>query len=54
MKKKLKANPHNRELFTKYVGKIIQHDFSHHLFSLPAKETWPHHKLFWKQGPQFQ
>ena len=31
---------HDREVLTNYVGEIIQHDSSHHLFSPPAKETW--------------
>jgi hypothetical protein len=40
MKRKPKADPHDREVLTKYVGEIIQHDSSHHLFSPPAKEKW--------------
>ena len=31
---------HDREVLTNYVGEIIQHDSSHHLFSPPAKEKW--------------
>jgi hypothetical protein len=40
MKRKPKTDPHAREVLTKYVGEIIQHDSSHHLFSPPAKEKW--------------
>jgi hypothetical protein len=40
MKRKPKTDPHDREVLTKYVGEIIQHDSSHHLFSPPAKEKW--------------
>jgi len=40
VKKKPKKDPHDREVLTKYVGEIIQHDSSHHLFSPPAKEKW--------------
>jgi hypothetical protein len=40
VKKKAKKDPHDREVLTKYVGEIIQHDSSHHLFSPPAKEKW--------------
>jgi len=40
VKKKPQKEPHDREVLTKYVGEIIQHDSSHHLFSPPAKEKW--------------
>jgi hypothetical protein len=40
MQRKPKTDPHDREVLTKYVGEIIQHDSSHHLFSPPAKEKW--------------
>jgi hypothetical protein len=40
IKRKPKTDPHDREVLTKYVGEIIQHDSSHHLFSPPAKEKW--------------
>ena len=39
MKKPPKA-VHDREVLTNYIGEIIQHDSSHHLFSPPAKEKW--------------
>jgi hypothetical protein len=38
--RKRKNNAHDREVLTNYVGEIIQHDSSHHLFSPPAKEKW--------------
>jgi hypothetical protein len=40
VKRKPKKDPHDREVLTKYVGEIIQHDSSHHLWSPPAKEKW--------------
>ena len=40
LKKKPKRDPHDREVLTNYIGEIIQHDSSHHLFSPPAKEKW--------------
>jgi hypothetical protein len=40
LKKKQKKAPHDREVVTKYVGEIIQHDSSYHLWSPPAKEKW--------------
>jgi len=35
-----KNNPHDREVLTNYVGEIIQHDSSYHLWSPSAKEKW--------------
>ncbi|NQT66754.1 MAG: hypothetical protein HQ569_04155 [Actinobacteria bacterium] len=35
--KKPKRKAHNRELPTNYVGELIQHDSSHHKWSLYAK-----------------
>jgi len=40
LKKREKKAPHDREVVTKYVGEIIQHDSSYHLWSPPAKEKW--------------
>jgi hypothetical protein len=40
VKRKPKKDPHDREVLTNYVGEIIQHDSSHHLWSPPAKEKW--------------
>lgn len=40
MKRKPRTDPHDREVLTNYVGELIQHDSSHHLFSPPAKEKW--------------
>ncbi|HUT73195.1 MAG TPA: hypothetical protein VMW89_21185 [Desulfatiglandales bacterium] len=40
VKKKPKKDPHDREVLTNYVGEIIQHDSSYHLWSPPAKEKW--------------
>ena len=40
LKRKPKKDPHDREVLTNYVGEIIQHDSSHHLWSPPAKEKW--------------
>lgn len=31
---------HDREVITNYVGELIQHDASHHLFSPDAREKW--------------
>ena len=40
----LKRNPrkasHDREVLTNYIGEIIQHDSSYHLWSPPAREKW--------------
>ncbi|MDP3014750.1 MAG: hypothetical protein Q8M92_10935, partial [Candidatus Subteraquimicrobiales bacterium] len=38
--KKPKRTVHDREVLTHYIGELIQHDTSHHLFSPPAKEKW--------------
>jgi len=40
MKRKPRTDPHDREVLTKYVGELIQHDSAHHLFSPPAREKW--------------
>jgi hypothetical protein len=40
LKKKPKRDPHDREVLTNYIGEIIQHDSSHHLWSPPAREKW--------------
>ncbi len=40
IKKKPKRTVHDREVLTNYVGEIIQHDSSYHLWSPPAKEKW--------------
>ena len=40
LKKRPKKDAHDREVLTNYIGEIIQHDSSHHLFSPPAKEKW--------------
>lgn len=40
VKKKPKKDPHDREVLTNYVGEIIQHDSSYHLWSPPAREKW--------------
>ena len=38
--KKPKKTRHDREVLTHYVGELIQHDSSHHLWSPPAHEKW--------------
>ncbi len=38
--RKPKRTVHDREVLTNYVGEIIQHDASHHLWSPPAGEKW--------------
>ena len=38
--KKLKRSLHDRELLTRYVGELIQHDSSHHLWAPAAQEKW--------------
>ncbi len=38
--RKPKRTIHDREVLTNYVGEIIQHDSSHHLWSPPAGEKW--------------
>jgi len=40
LKKRPKKDPHDREVVTNYIGEIIQHDSSYHLWSPPAKEKW--------------
>jgi len=40
LKKRQNKAPHDREVLTNYVGEIIQHDASYHLWSPPAKEKW--------------
>ncbi len=40
LKRKRKKAPHDREVLTNYIGELIQHDFSHHLWSPPAREKW--------------
>lgn len=40
VKRKPRNTPHDREVLTNYVGEIIQHDSSYHLWSPPAKEKW--------------
>jgi len=40
VKRKPKKDPHDREVLTNYIGEIIQHDSSYHLWSPPAKEKW--------------
>ena len=38
LKKKPRKNSHDREVLTNYIGEVIQHDSSYHLWSPPAKE----------------
>lgn len=38
--KKPKRSHHDRELLTRYVGELIQHDSSHHLWAPAAQEKW--------------
>jgi hypothetical protein len=38
--KKPKKTIHDRQVITNYVGELIQHDSSFHLWSPPAKEKW--------------
>src|SRR4030043_608945 len=38
--KKTKKSIHDREVLTRYVGDLIQHDASHHLWAPAAKEKW--------------
>jgi len=40
LKKKPKRDPHDSEVLTNYIGEIIQHDSSYHLWSPFAKEKW--------------
>lgn len=38
--KKSKRSVHDKEVLTNYVGEMIQHDTSFHLWSPPAQEKW--------------
>ena len=38
--RKPKRTIHDREVLTHYVGELIQHDSSYHLWSPPAREKW--------------
>lgn len=38
--KRKNKKEHSREVLTNYIGELIQHDTSYHLFSPPAKERW--------------
>ena len=38
--KKPKRTLHDREVLTRYVGELIQHDASHHLWAPAAQEKW--------------
>lgn len=38
--KKPKRSPHDREVLTRYVGELIQHDASYHLWAPGAQEKW--------------
>jgi len=38
--KKIKRAVHDREVISNYVGELIQHDSSYHLWSPPAKGKW--------------
>jgi len=38
--KKPQRTTHDREVLTHYVGELIQHDSSHHLWAPAAKEKW--------------
>jgi hypothetical protein len=40
IERKPQNHAHDREVLTNYVGELIQHDSSQHLFSPPAKEKW--------------
>ena len=40
LKKRPKKHPHDHEVLTNYIGEIIQHDSSYHLWSPPAREKW--------------
>jgi hypothetical protein len=39
-KKKLKKSVHDREVLTNYIGELIQHDSSYHLWAPPAQQKW--------------
>src|SRR4030065_2520916 len=38
--KRPKRTPHDREVLTRYVGELIQHDSSFHLWAPAAQEKW--------------
>ena len=40
LKRKPRKASHDREVLTNYIGEIIQHDSSYHLWSPPAREKW--------------
>jgi hypothetical protein len=40
LKRKSRKASHDREVVTNYIGEIIQHDSSYHLWSPPAREKW--------------
>jgi len=40
LKRKHRKASHDREVLTNYIGEIIQHDSSYHLWSPPAREKW--------------
>jgi len=40
LKKKHEKRVHDREVLTNYIGELLQHDSSHHLWSPPAKRKW--------------
>jgi len=40
LKRKTRKASHDREVLTNYIGEIIQHDSSYHLWAPPAKEKW--------------
>ena len=40
LKRKPRKASHDHEVLTNYIGEIIQHDSSYHLWSPPAKEKW--------------
>jgi hypothetical protein len=40
LNKKSKKSRHDREVLTNYIGELIQHDSSHHLWSPPAGVKW--------------
>jgi hypothetical protein len=40
LKRRPRKASHDREVLTNYIGEIIQHDSSYHLWSPPAREKW--------------
>ena len=40
LKRKNRKASHDHEVLTNYIGEIIQHDSSYHLWAPPAKEKW--------------